>query len=210
MKEIKNPYQYRALPCPNFAQEDILMIQKYGFITHPYFIDNGFKTAGGFDWKGAMKNLKRFRPLFFIAKDDDWDKDLDIIYQHAANVIFPVHELRELKNDVNGFYGFPNNPQLRDYSINDFLDGTKGRKRWWLGVHDYPIKLPGYLLQFDGFDSTMPELYAGKYGKIWYSWRNYRKPSNRLHWRPIFEQNIQNFALFLDNLKESNPLDNYF
>lgn len=200
-------YQYRVLPCPNFARTDINLIQQYGFLSYPYFIDNGFKTKDGMDWNKAINNAKLYRPLFFIANDDDWFKDKDILRQYCANIIYPVHELRDCRININGYYGFPNNPKLRDYEIEDFLLATETKKRWWLGLHDYPVKVPEYILDFHGFDSTMPELYAGKYGKIWLDWRQSKKNSNQLHWRILFEQNIQNFDLFLRGLETKLVLD---
>ncbi|MFX0172106.1 MAG: hypothetical protein ACFE9L_09310 [Candidatus Hodarchaeota archaeon] len=48
-------YQYRALPCPNFSIDDMLLIQKHGFISFPQFLDNGFKTKKGIQFKSAVK-----------------------------------------------------------------------------------------------------------------------------------------------------------
>ena len=196
-------YQYRVLPCPNFSREDLVIIQRAGFLTFPQFIDNGWKTKGGLRWKRAIKNVEHYHPLFFIANDDDPLKDIDTLRKHAANIILPLHEKKELVNYIDEFdwIAFPNNPKIRDFDEYWFLVHTKGKNRWWLGVHDYPVKDPNLILEFQGIDSTLPEMYAGKYGKIWKSWRDYQKSPNRLHWRILFEINVQNFRLFLDNLE---------
>ena len=209
-------YQYRILPCPNFSIGDRDIISKYGFITFPSFIDNGFKTEGGIQWDKALKNLKQFRPLFFIANDDEPLKDLEILRKYARNIIFPLHKKKDLEKYGGEFewIGFPNLEKIRDYDIDWFLKTLSSpryydKKLHWLGVHDYPLNRPELILKFHSFDSTLPELYAGKYGKIWRGWRDYYKPSNYLHWRPIFETNVQNFRMFLDTLKDGKKLDEF-
>ena len=196
-------YQYRVLPCPNFAQKDIDIIRQYGFLSYPYFLDNGFKTQKGLEWKKAVNKAKELRPLFFIANDNEPLKDLDILKKYCKIIILPLHDFNDYYeyNKQFEWIGFPNNPKLRNYKIEKFLHILPHKKKWWLGLHDYPVSNPGYILKFQGFDSTLPELYAGHFGKIWDSWRSSRKPINKLHWRPIFEQNVQNFKLFLDNLE---------
>lgn len=205
-------YQYRVLPCPNFGINERDIISRYGFLTYPAFIDNGFKTKGGMKWKKAIKNAKLLHPLFFIAHDTEPLKDIDEIKRYAANIILPIHDLNDYFEYKEHFewFGFPNSPKLRNYEIHEFLRTVSfQKKKWWLGIHDYPVSEPSLILQFEGLDSTLPELYAGQYGKIWRTWRDYYKPGNSLHWRTIFEQNVQNFRLFLDGLKPIKGLVSY-
>ena len=105
---------------------------------------------------------------------------------------------------VFDWIGFPTNQKLRDFDIHWFLAHTTRKKRWWLGVHEFPIKNPHLILNFHGLDSTLPELYAGKYGKVWTGWRTSYTPVNRMHWRVIFEMNVQNFQLFLTTLERNS------
>ena len=198
-----NIYQYRVLPCPNFSKEDLNLIQRHGFLTFPQFIDNGFKTKGGLRWRKALNNAKHYHPLFFLANDNAPLMDIKELNKYCAHIIFPLHKKSELDIYWNNFnwIGFPNNPKLRDYDIEWFVKNTPGKLRWWLGLHDYPEEDPGVIKEFHGIDSTLPELYAGKYGKLWKDWRDYNKPPNKLHWRVILEINVQNFRLFLDKFQ---------
>lgn len=199
-------YQYRVLPCPNFSVQDRDIIMKHGFLTWPAFIDNGFKAKGGIKWKKAVDNAKQYRPLFFLANDNEPLKNLEVLSKWCGNIILPLHKKKDLATYINDFewIGFPNNPKLRDFDIYWFLKNTQKKKRWWLGVHEYPITNYLLILKFQGLDSTLPELYAGKYGKVWTGWRDTYKPPNQLHWRVIFEMNVQNFQLFLNSLDNRN------
>lgn len=200
-------YQYRCLPCPNFGIGDFQIINRHGFFTFPHFIDNGFKAKGGMKWKKALGNLKQYRPLFFIAHDNDPLKDLSLLSQYSPNIILPLHKKTDLKlyEDYFSWIGFPNNAKLRDFDIQWFLDNTQEKKRWWLGLHDYPTDRPDLIWQFHGLDSTLPEVLAGQYGKIWVTWREYFKPATYLHWRTMFEINVHNFRVFLDHVSSPSP-----
>lgn len=197
-------YQYRVLPCPNFSLTDMLIIQKNGFLSFPQFLDNGFKTEGGMNFNNAVRNAKKYSPIFFIANDLKPLDRLEELRKYCANIILPLHKKSDLKKYWNDFewIGFPNKEKLRDYEINWFIENTIGKKRWWLGIHEFPIKDPRFILAFNGLDSTLPELYAGQYGKIWTNWRESYTAKNKLHWRVIFEMNVQNFRLFLDKLED--------
>lgn len=199
-------YQYRVLPCPNFSQADMLIIQRYGFLTFPQFVDNGFKTEKGLDWNRAKRNAEVYHPIFFIAHDDDPLRDLDFLHMNCANIILPLHKKADLDTYKEHFewIGFPNKSQLRDYDIDWFIQNTRGIKRWWLGLLDFPIAHSLYTKEFHGLDSTLPELCAGKFGLIWQGWRKRISNANKLHWRVIFEQNVQNFRLFLDQCQKNS------
>jgi len=205
-------YQYRVLPCPNFAREDLIIIQRSGFLTFPQFIDNGFKTKSGLRWKTAVKNAEHYHPLFFIANDNDPLKDIDILKYHVAHILCPLHKKKNLNDIIDEFewIAFPNSPKLRDFDEFWFLEHTKGKLRWWLGMFDYPVKSPYIVSMFNGIDSTLPESYAGRYGKIWNTWRVHYKSKNPLHWRTIFEINVQNFKTFLDHLPQPPNDENKF
>lgn len=204
-------YQYRALPCPNFSVQDMMTIQRFGFLSFPQFLDNGFKTDKGIEWNKAIRKVKAYRPIFMIAHDDEPLRDLDILRKYCANIIFPLHKKEDLEIYGKHFdwIGFPNKAKLRDYDIYWFLDNTTGRKIWWLGVHEFPVNDPSLICFFNGLDSTLPELYAGSYGKIWKGWRDAYKPTNQLHWRIMFDINVQNFQLFLDKLEPRKTLYEY-
>ena len=187
----------------------MLLIQKHGFLSFPQFLDNGFKTNKGIQFKSAVKKAQDLRPIFFIAHDFDPLKRLEELRTYCANIILPLHKKKDLEKywEYFDWIGYPNKEQLRDYDIYWFIANTKGKYRWWLGLHEFPVDDPSLILDFHGLDSTLPELYAGKYGKVWTGWRQAYQPYNRLHWRVIFEMNVQNFKLFLDTLEKSSQLE---
>jgi hypothetical protein len=130
-------------------------------------------------------------------------KDLSLLSNVCKNIILPLHKKSDLKKYWNDFnwIGFPNKKELRDYDIYWFIENTMGKKRWWLGLHEFPVNNTNFITAFDGLDSTLPVTYAGKYGKIWTTWKESYVPQNTIHWRTIFEMNVMNFGLFLNRLE---------
>ena len=201
-----------ALPCIAFSVKERKLIKKYGFLTFPEFLDNFFvkhKSRPNF-WK-FVEYLKKYEGTIKFAVLPDYQYHrMEWLMERfeVENWIFPLHKkeeieiARKLKELGNVWLGFPHRENWRDYSLKWFLK-QEGFKKWYLGF--WAESKPTYLLLFDGFDTTLPETYSGKYGKIWVSWKKAIKPKN-MKTIEIFERNLINFKKNIENLKKQNKI----
>jgi len=152
--------------------------RKHGFLSYPEFLDNFFiAEEGKSNVPKFLKYLCKHRNLVIFAVYPDNRLDLEGFHKNYdfCEWIYPLHRKSEidyiLKFDFE-WVGMPHDPPRRDYGEKWFIDtcDNHGLKKWYLGfwAEDYPE----ILHHFDGLDSTMPEIYSGKYGKLWFSWRN--------------------------------------
>jgi len=188
-----------ALPCVHFSVKEREIINKYGFLSFPQFLDNHYIKEKKAKVSFLVKNIKRYDVKFAIAPD----------YQHSnalllkklyprVNWIFPLHQKAE-KDIAEQFewIGFPHRKEFRDYSLEWFLSNFGHKKRWYLGF--WAEGNPEVLFGFDGFDTTLPETYSGKFGKIWLTWRKSVKP-DKMKTIEIFETNVRNFKRAIEEL----------
>ena len=188
-----------ALPCIHFSVKEREIINKYGFMSFPQFLDNHYVKTNRAKVSFLVKNIKKYDVKFAIAPDYQHENALLLkrLYPHV-NWIFPLHQKAE-KDIAEQFewVGFPHRTAFRDYSLEWFLANFEHKKRWYLGF--WAERSPEVLFSFDGFDTTLPETYSGKYGKIWISWGKSVKP-NGMKTIEIFETNVRNFKRALEKL----------
>ena len=192
-----------AIPCIAFSVKEREIIRKYGFMTYPEFLDNFYirhKTRG---YSLFSKLLRRYddKIRFAVAPDYNYKlmESLKEKYAHI-NWIFPLHKKSELEIAKRlGFkwVGMPHRKEWRNYTIRWLVENANGFKLWYLGF--WNEKRPYILHYFDGFDTTIPETYSGKYGKIWLTWGKAVKPSN-MKTIEIFEQNVKNFRKAIEEV----------
>jgi len=201
---------------PDIAEDKAEIAKKYGFISYPEFHDNfyvyyvRFKTINfrKIFLKHFIKNEKKIK--FVVYPDYQYDMKWLIKTYNDKQWIFPLHKKKEfdfiLKNEIE-WVGFPHR-NLRfpktlwgDYTLQEYLDfcGEHGLKKWYLGF--WLESKPEILLRFNGLDTTIPEYYAGKCGKIWLSWNKTVKPQN-MKTNAILEKNIINLKKALLKLQQ--------
>jgi len=188
-----------ALPCIAFSVKEREIIRKYGFLTYPEFLDNFYvrhKTRG---YSLFLKLLKKYNDQvkFAVAPDYNYKlaERLKEKYEHI-NWIFPLHKKSELEvaSELNfEWLGMPHRRKFRNYSIQWFVKHSNF-KLWYF----WNERKPWILQYFDGFDTTIPETYSGKYGKIWLTWGKAEK-ANNMRTIEIFEANVRNLK---NTLKE--------
>jgi len=204
-----------ALPCIAFSVKERKLIKKYRFLTFPEFLDNFFikhKTRPDF-WK-FVEYLEKYdgKIEFGVLPDYQYHRMEWLMKKFKVkNWIFPLHKkeeiniARRLKKFGNVWLGFPHRKKWRDYDLNWFFK-QDGFKKWYLGF--WGESKPSYLLLFDGLDTTLPETYSGKYGKIWISWNKAIKPRN-MKTIEIFEKNLINFKKAIENLRKQTFLQQF-
>jgi len=197
-----------ALPCIHFSVKERGIIERHGFLTFPTFLDNHYIKQLKARPAWLVKQIEKYgeRVKFAIAPDYLYDSALALLKRYPwVNWIFPLHRKDELvvasKFD---WVGFPHRFAFRDYSLRWFLSHTRDKRRWYLGFWDESS--PFRLLRFDGFDTTIPETYSGKYGKIWYSWGISDKPAVKLRTVEMFETNVRNFKRAVEKLLAQSVL----
>jgi hypothetical protein len=196
-----------ALPCIQISVKEREMVNEHGFMSFPQFLDNHFISSGKPQIKWLEKQLKKYGcglVQFAIAPDFQYEemRRLKKEYPHI-NWIFPLHSVKEDFSDFE-WVGMPYDKPRRDYDLQTFLKITEGKKRWFLGVWENID--PHVLFLFDGFDTTIPETYSGKYGKIWLDWGKNRDVSDLgLPTIEIFEFNVISFKIFLLKLFSEKP-----
>lgn len=157
------------------SPDELYLKSAWGFITQPTFLDNGFVAS-----QGEKALLKRFytqldkfnhEVMFAVVPDNMMKvgKELAQKYPHI-NWIYPLHRFAEVQEAVEcfSFLGFPHRKKWRDYSLKQFLQVVPYEQRWYLGF--FNEKRPYILLEFRGFDSTLPTFYSGRLGKLWKNW----------------------------------------
>jgi len=186
-----------ALPCIAFSLKEREIIRKYGFLTYPEFIDNFYVRHRTRKYNLFVKLLDKYyeQIRFAVLPDFHYDLMKKLINEYdSIEWIFPLHKKSEMRivQELNiQWIGFPHRKHFRNYSLTWFLRETKNCKRWYLGF--WLEKNPYILLLFHGFDTTIPETYSGKFGKIWITWNKAIKPPFPMKTIQIFEINVKNF-----------------
>jgi len=196
-----------ALPCIHFSVKERELIEQHGFITYPTFIDNHYVQTGRSKVTWIIKHIRRYKVEYAIAPDYQY-RNAYMLKRKYPNIkwIYPLHRKSELQYAIQFDYvGFPHREAFRDYSLKWFLNTFKEYKKWYLGF--WNESNPEVLLSFDGMDTTIPETYSGKYGKIWLTWNKSYKP-NGMKTIDIFKTNIQNFKKAIQQLQKQQTLKN--
>ena len=181
------------------------MITRHGFLTYPYFLDNNFIALGEADTKYLRHHAKLWGYgviRFAIAPDNKPEEAQELLEEFPnINWILPLHSLDENIDDY-AWIGFPHDQARRDYTLGEYLELTKNKKRWYLGYFE---GMDYYeLLNFDGLDTTIPLLYAGKFGTIWIDWGKKQSADDlNMYVEEIIELNILNFKIALLKLLQN-------
>ena len=194
---------YVALPCIHFSVKEREIIRKYGLMAYPEFLDNHYvqeRTAMARQLDYNIERAKElgFRVYFAIYPDYDSSGKYKWLLKHDdINWIYPLHKIEEIEKDFvkDNFewIGYPYREAFRNYDLQKYFNITARleKKRWYLGFWD---EARPYTIQyFHGLDSTLPETYSGKFGKIWVTWRKAYKPNPPQKTIEMFEQNVKNF-----------------
>jgi len=206
-----------ALPCLRTASRETQIAKKYGFLTYPQFLDNFYVRYVRFKdvnfRKVFLRHLLKNRDQVEYVVYPDYQYDMSYLLESFnVNWIFPLHRKKEfnfvLKHDFT-WVGFPHR-NIRfpkslwgDYTLREYLDFCEnhGLRKWYLGF--WLESNPHILLRFNGLDTTLPEYYSGKCGKIWLTWNTSVKPRRPMKTIEIFEVNVRNFKKALENLKRT-------
>jgi len=194
-----------TLPCICFTVKEREIINKYGFMSFPEFIDNHYVKDRKAQVNYLIKCIEKYDVKFAIAPDYQYENALMLKEQYPhVEWIFPLHKKKEKEvAEQFDWIGFPHRRQFRDYSLDWFISNFKHKKRWYLGF--WRENNPYVLFAFDGFDTTIPETYSGKYGKIWLSWGKSVKAKD-MKTIEIFEINVRNFRKEVDKLAKVKRL----
>jgi hypothetical protein len=192
-----------ALPCISFSVKEREIILKHGFLPFPQFLDNHYVRKKKSDVIWLIKNIEKYKDLvkFAIAPDYKYKEAVILLKKYPfVNWIFPLHKKNELEFALNfDWIGFPHRKAFRDYDIEWYFENTKGKKHWYLGF--WNESSPHIIKRFDGLDTTLPETYSGKYGKLWFGWKNYKK--GNIKTRIMFEHNVTMFKKSIENLTQT-------
>jgi len=204
----------KALPCIAFSVKERKIARKHGFLSYPDFLDNFYiASKGKSDIKRFMRNLCKYKKFVIFAVYPDEMQDLGQFHNNYdfCDWIYPLHSKQELdfvlKNDFE-WVGMPHSLERRDYSREWFVRECDryGLKKWYLGF--WAEDSPEILHQFHGFDSTLPETYSGKFGKLWITWRC-TQDNHGLKTIELFEQNVSNFENAITTLSLRQTLIPY-
>jgi len=196
----------QALPCISFSVKERKIARKYGFLTYPEFLDNFYIAQEGRpNIPKFMRHLVKNRSLVIIAVYPDNSQFLGNFHKNYdfCEWLYPLHRKEELdfvlKHDFD-WVGMPHVPARRDYSPAWFIEECDkyGLKKWYLGF--WNESKPWILHHFDGFDTTLPETYSGKYGKKWLSWNTAVKPTPSMKTIELFENNVRQLRMKIDEL----------
>lgn len=193
-----------ALPCIHFSVRERQIIRKHGLLAYPEFLDNHYvqemiAQPGWLDYEIRKAKGLGFKVYFAIYPDYDSTGKYKWLLKRHDDVqwIYPLHKKKELESpfvkENFEWIGFPYRQRLRDYDLQWYLEMTKrlDKKRWYLGFWDE--KRPYTIIYFNGLDSTLPETYSGKFGKVWITWRKAYRPNPPKPTIEMFEINVQNF-----------------
>jgi len=195
-----------ALPCISFTVAERKIARKHGFLSWPEFHDNYYiSEENRANFKRFIKSIVKHKHLVIFAVYPDNRYDLAFLNKNYsfAEWIFPMHKKSELdfilKNEFQ-WIGMPHDVKRRDFSESWFIDtcNSHGLKKWYLGF--WAEDHPEILHHFEGMDSTLPETYSGKYGKLWSYWLQSSKPYPEMPTKFLLEQNIRAFRNALDEL----------
>jgi len=197
-----------ALPCIHFTVREREIINRYGFLSFPQFLDNHYVKSLRARPKWLIHNIEKYGAIVKFAVAPDYQYQTAILLKKKypdINWIFPLHRKNELKYALEfDWIGYPHRKRFRDYNLKWYLETFKDRKKWYLGF--WFESKPEILLAFNGFDTTIPETYSGKYGKIWVSWGKAYKPNTEMKTIEIFEINVRNFKNAIQKLKAQSEI----
>jgi hypothetical protein len=203
----------KAMPCICFSVAERQIINNHGFISYPEFLDNFWVKCKGRKFNQFQKALEKHKDNIRIGVLPDGDYPLmSRVMEKYQNIdwLFPLHRKEEIKvvRELKPkWVGFPHREQFRDYNLIWFLENVVGFQRWYLGF--WAEDNPYVLGCFDGFDTTLPETYSGKYGKVWTNWGVSNKPKKKAKTIDMFETNIVNFKRRIQEIKNITRLDAY-
>lgn len=197
-----------ALPCIHFSVRERRIINEHGFMSMPQFLDNHYVKDRKSCVKWLEKHLREYGNgliQFAIAPDYQYEEAERLRQEWDVNWVFPLHKRDE---DFSKFewVGFPHRPEFRDYELDIFMKLTEGKKRWYLGFWDE--SRPEISLLFDGFDTTLPETYSGKYGKLWHGWGKNEPNPLGLPTIQSFEYNVIRFKIEMIKLINTQAKQN--
>ena len=199
---------YVALPCLQFSSRERAIIKEVDkcILTFPEFHDNYFVRYKRFKQQNWRKlfiiSISRHAEHVVFAVYPDMQKDMTYLlkkYDHI-NWIYPLHYMNELdfvlKHEFT-WIGMPHRTKWRDYSVQWFVEitGKYGLKKWYLGW--WNESNPSWLKEFNGFDTTLPEYYAYRGGKIWIRPLKAKKAEN-MKAIDIFRTNVVNFRNWVE------------
>ena len=206
-------YDFIFVAVPSFSFSARKVISQY-FITEPVFLDNGFVQKGRLTSRDVEKFLKRVekeQPLFAVLPDHMHDEWRDIVEEYYYVIwLAPIHSwdaesivVRLLLIDFDNIV--PALPCPRDRSDRETIDYPIRKifefsRVWILGLRErlFPLLLQ-YRQQILGFDTTIPLLYAQKYGKFWYAPNRSEKPKRFTRWTKILDNNCKMLRRWLLN-----------
>jgi len=195
-----------ALACTSFTSKERKIVRKYGFLSWPEFHDNYFiAEEQRANFKRLIHSILKYKRWVILTVYPDYRYDLEFLLENYdfTEWIFPLHKKSEMdfviKNDFK-WVGMPHRTTWRDYSEQWFIDtcAKNGFKKWYLGF--WAEDHPEILHHFDGFDSTLPETYSGKYGKLWFTWLKSQKAEPQIPTYNMLEFNVERFREALDEL----------
>jgi hypothetical protein len=183
-----------AMACAPSMKEAQTIYNSHGFMTFPQFIDNNFVEKGKADIKFLDKWLRRYscgRIQYAIAPDFMLEEAIKLKDEYPdINWIWPLHSIHENITEFD-WIGYPHDPPRRDYNLRTFHKLTINKKKWYLGFHEG--ESPSALLDFDGFDTTLPTFYAMKF-KLWKSWNKSEEAGDlKLNYYEIMAYNVISF-----------------
>ena len=156
-----------------YPQENNLLLinlmQELEWETPKEFCDNFYiqepkNKISEINWYNALRIALGTKTKIFFAHDFEPTKDLNLLKQYIPIIICPVHNLEDIDNYKKDFewFGFETRTKTRTYSIKDFIEATKNRKRWSMGYRNTNDK---NIILFDGLDTTIPSKIMS-FGKI--------------------------------------------
>ena len=197
-----------ALPCLQFSSRERAIIKQINkcILTFPEFHDNyyvRYKRFRDVNWRKLfLKSIARHREHLKFIVYPDGQGDMVWLLDSFSDVefIYPLHFQHELDFVLkHGFkwLGMPNRAKWRDYSIQWFIEVAEkyGYRKWYLGW--WNERNYYWLKEFNGLDTTLPEYYAYKTGKIWYAPHRARKPREEMRAIDIFKVNVENFTKWI-------------
>jgi len=191
-------------PTLSHLKETREIYMRHGFMTYPQFLDNNFIAENKADVKWLIKNLKRFGQgliQFAVLPDYMTEKSVELKKKWPdINWIYPLHQRDENISDFE-WVGFIHDNPRRDHDLKTFFKLTEDKKRWYLGYWDSqdPMVLP----LFNGFDTTMPNALAGKYGRIWLGWNKHKSVGTfMIRTNELIEFNVISFKIAIIELYE--------
>ena len=155
-----------------FAQENtkirVDLLEKFGWLSGKDIEDNGYcKQPYGEitedNWRKSIERGQQKQVKVFFAHDFNPLKDYLAIKKFPI-LICPIHKLIDIDIYWSYFewFGYDPREEFRDYTIGQFLEKTKEKKRWYMG---YLNCCDDSIVCFNGFDTTLMSERT-RYGKV--------------------------------------------